>query len=342
MRVTQQDIARFANVSQATVSRVLAGDERVEGAIKTRVLSVMAEHNYKPDVRARSLRKQKTHLIGLVLKREAREIQGDPFFSVFLAEILGFLAGTPYHLCVDIASSSTGQSHIYDELLRTQRVDGLILVESEVSDERVRLLEEDRFPFVLIGNPNGDDHLISVDNDNVLAGRMATEHLLEQGFQRVGFIAGPQAVMVSRDRVQGYMDAIAEHGQEPLVWYCDFGLDSARDASFRALTESNRPDALVVMDDYMAMGVVQSARELHLSIPSQLALVSFNDTSLCDVVENGLTSVSLNIPTMVQRAVGRLMRVIEQEKLIGERRLIVPCELKVRGSSRRTPEVTLA
>ncbi|MBL8040584.1 MAG: LacI family DNA-binding transcriptional regulator, partial [Chthonomonas sp.] len=170
MRVTQQDIARLAKVSQSTVSRVVAGDQRVEEEIRERVMTVMRNHNYRPDVRARSLRTQSTHLIGLVMKREARDLQGDPFFSMFVSEILGFLSSTPYHLCVDIAASALRQEFIYDELLRTRRVDGLILVESEPRDERVERLQKDAFPFVIIGNPGSDVDLHSVDNDNILAG----------------------------------------------------------------------------------------------------------------------------------------------------------------------------
>jgi len=341
MRVTQQDIARLAKVSQSTVSRVVAGDQRVEEEIRERVMTVMRNHNYRPDVRARSLRTQSTHLIGLVMKREARDLQGDPFFSMFVSEILGFLSSTPYHLCVDIAASALRQEFIYDELLRTRRVDGLILVESEPRDERVERLQKDAFPFVIIGNPGSDVDLHSVDNDNILAGEVATRHLVEQGYKRIGFLAGPASLTVSKDRIRGYANIMEEFGQKPRTWYSDFGHDAARRVALKALGDLDRPDALVVLDDFMAMGVIEAARELSLPLGSHLGLVSFNDSNLCQLVPGGLSSVSLNISKMVQFACEKLLSSIEGTNGFDEKRSIVSCELRARASSIRTPEVSL-
>lgn len=338
MRVTQQDIAKLANVSQATVSRVLSGDARVETEIKDRVLAVIRDTNYQPDVRARSLRSKRTGLIGLVVKRPSGGLNDDPFFANLIAQIMDYLAGRPYHLCVDMVSSATSQEAIYDELLRTRRVDGLILVESEARDERIQRLQDDEFPFVLIGNPlaaNGHSNLWSVDNDNVLAGQLATEHLLANGYQRVGFLSGPRGLTVSEDRLTGYRDALEGTQNPELVWYSDFGHEAARVAAMRLLTSDRKPDALVVLDDFMAMGVVMAARELGIAIPRDLGLVSFNDSTICDLMEHGLTSVSLNIPQIVRSACGRLLKIIEGKQIFGSRRMIVPCELQVRGSSQR-------
>ncbi|MEZ5162438.1 MAG: LacI family DNA-binding transcriptional regulator [Fimbriimonadaceae bacterium] len=110
-------ILRLANVSQATVSRVLAGDVRVDDAKRTRVQSAMAQVNYQPDVRAQALRRRKTQLIGLVIQRDANTVKDDPFFSILVAEIARTLAKTKFHFCLDIADTSSSQSQIYDELL---------------------------------------------------------------------------------------------------------------------------------------------------------------------------------------------------------------------------------
>ena len=327
----------MASVSQATVSRVLSGDERVESCIRERVQTVIREHNYKPDVRARSLRSKRTGLIGLVVKRPSGGLKDDPFFSNLTAEIMDFLSGRPYHLCVDMVTSDRGQDAIYDEMLRTRRVDGLILVESEASDERIHRLQAEGFPFVLIGNPmNGwSATIMSVDNDNFLAGEMATRHLIEQGYRRIGFLGGPRGLTVSEDRFAGYCAAMADRGRECRAWTSDFGCEAAREIAAKILAELERPDALVVLDDFMAMGVVLATRAVGLRIPDDLGLVSFNDSSLCDLLESGLSSVSLNIPEIVRHACGNLLRVIEQKDVGGPRRVIVPCELRARGSSRR-------
>jgi len=334
MRVTQLDIARFAKVSQATVSRVLSGDDRVEAEIRGRVLDVIRLHNYQPDVRARSLRLRRTGLIGLVLKRPQGGLSDDPFFAALTAGIMDFLCGKPYHLCVDVVTDEASQEGIYDEMLRTRRVDGLILVEPEASDERINLLQRDKFPFVLIGNPK-NDNIYSVDNDNVHAGELATNHLIENGYRRIAFLGGPKDITVSDDRIQGYKKAVLAAEIEPIICHSKFGFEAARHSAVDLLA-TRRPEAIVVLDDFMACGVVLAARQLNYKLPEQLGLVAFNDSSLCNLLDAGLTSVSLGIERIVQAAVCKLLQVIEDDEVaFGEVRQIIPCELKVRGSSQR-------
>ena len=334
MRVTQQDIARIAKVSQATVSRVLAGDTRVEPETRERVLGAMATSNYRPDVRAQSLRQKRTHLVGLVLKRPEGGIKDDPFFSCLVSEITTFLSQTKYHLCLDVAKDANAQTAIYDSLLRTRRVDGLILVEPECEDRRLQRLHEDKFPFVVLGNPLGAA-LHSIDNDNVLAARMATLHLLDNGFRSIGFLAGPKGVTVSDDRVTGYRMAMQERGEMDQVWHCDFGHHAAATKSIEILRQPIRPQAIISLDDFMATGVASAARQLDVKLPNDLAMVSFNDSSLCWLFEGGLTSVNMNFEQMMRTACERLIAIIEDGDSIEPSRVVISCELKVRGSSQR-------
>lgn len=331
--MTQEQIARIAQVSQSTVSRVLAGDDRVEPRIRERVAAVMLEHNYRPDVRARSLRSKSTGLIGLVVKRPHGGLSDDPFFANLLSCLVGVLSERGRHLCVDLVESVSGQEAVYDELLRSRRVDGLILVEPEARDERIHRLQAEGFPFVLIGNPEDGGDLWSVDNDNVAAGAMAAGHLIDRGYKRIDMIAGPKGVSVSSDRIEGYRKALERSEMEPRVWHSEFGCEAAASVASRALTDGDSPDALVVLDDFMAMGVILAARRLRRQSPGQLGLVSFNDSRLCDLLECGLTSVSLNLERLVATACSRLLSIVDERQPSGPRRVLVPCELKIRGSS---------
>lgn len=335
MRVTQQDIAKMAKVSQATVSRVLSGDARVEPSLRDRVLEAMQEQNYYIDSRARSLRSRQALLIGLVLKRPVGGLNEDPFFARLISEITEVLSGTEFHLCVDIAHTSQEQTDIYEELLRTRRVDGLIVVEPELSDQRMAQLVKDRFPFVVIGNP-GSVRVASVDNDNVLAARMATLHLLDNGFHNIGFLAGPRGVQVTDDRLTGYSFAMRERGEIEAIWHSDFGLRAAERVAHEILSPPVRPRALVVLDDFMAVGVKMAAQKLGLRTPEDLALVSFNNTSLCAFFEGGLTSVDLKVDQIVGQACRSLISQIREPDRVEVSRRIVPCELMVRSSSQRT------
>jgi len=164
---------------------------------------------------------------------------------------------------------------------------------------------------------------------------------VEQGYKRIGFLAGPASLTVSKDRIRGYANIMEEFGQKPRTWYSDFGHDAARRVALKALGDLDRPDALVVLDDFMAMGVIEAARELSLPLGSHLGLVSFNDSNLCQLVPGGLSSVSLNISKMVQFACEKLLSSIEGTNGFDEKRSIVSCELRARASSIRTPEVSL-
>lgn len=336
LRITQEEIARLAEVSQSTVSRVVANDPKVEEALRDRVLAVMSEHNYRPDVRARSLRQKHTGLIGLVVKRPAGGLTDDPFFANLVSNITDFLGPQPYHLCLDVASDSGQQADVYDEMLRTRRVDGVLIIESEARDERIHILQKDRFPFVLIGNPMDESTgIYSVDNDNVLAGQIATEHLIQSGYRRIGMIAGLPGITVSDDRIRGYRESLESSRLPCQVWHSEFGFEAAKKTAERALADKERPDALVVLDDFMAMGAIMAAQNMGLDVPNELGVVGFNDSSLCNMVAGGISSVSLNMPLLVRSACQILIRVVEGKYAGANTRTIVPCELKVRGSSQR-------
>lgn len=341
MRVTQADIARLAKVSQATVSRVLSGDDRVESAIRERVLRTMREHNYKPDVRARSLRLRSTGLIGLVLNRPPGGLHDDPFFAALVSGIIDALSGTPYHLCLDMVSDDNTQEAIYDEMLRTRRVDGLILVEPKADDERIERLQHDRFPFVIIGNPN-NPRIASIDNDNVHAGTIATNHLLSRGYRKIAFLGGPAGVAVSDDRIRGYSEAVRAAGQEPIVWHSSFGLEAARETAEMLFSEGPHLDGIVVLDDFMANGVLLAARSNLLSVPDDVGIIGFNDSILCRLVDGGLSSVSLNIDLLIRRAVAKLLEIVKEGEPSLPIREIVPCALSIRGSTSRERGVVLS
>lgn len=336
MRVTQRDIARIAAVSQATVSRVLSGDNRVEPDIRDRVSQVIREQNYQPDVRAQSLRTQKTGMIGLVIKRPQGGIINDPFYANLIASIVEQLSETEFHLCVDSAKDNEKHQMLYDEMLRTRRVDGLILVESEAADNRIQRLQSDQFPFILIGNPLHAGEVHSVDNDNVLAAEQLTKHLIEQGYRRIAFLGAKSGITVSDDRIAGYQRALRGVQDEHLIFHSDFGSEAARKTAREMLKSPHRPDAIVVLDDFMALGVSAASREFKLTVPTDLGIASFNDSSLCEVIGGGLTSVNLNIDEIVRLSVKRLLSIVNEEPIIGPRRIIVPSKLSIRNSSNRT------
>ncbi|MCX7993631.1 MAG: LacI family transcriptional regulator [Fimbriimonadales bacterium] len=331
----QVEIARLAGVSQATVSRVLKGDPQVNEAMRERVLAVVQELGYVPDARAQSLRSQRTRLLGLVVHRAPAALAGDPFFSTLIASIVEQSGRYDYHLCVDTARTARSQRAIYEELLRTRRVDGLILVESETHDKRIERLCREGFPFVLIGRYDPIDAVCSVDNDNIGAAFMATDYLLRTGRQRVAYIGGPAGLTVTRDRLQGYKNALEAHGigyNPCLIGFSEFNERSAASAMAELLNHSPAPDAVLGLDDRIALGAMREAKRHGVRIPDEIAFIGFNDSPLCNYVEPSLTSVAVDIPALARKATEMLIALIEGREPHPKRQ-IVPARLVKRESA---------
>lgn len=333
--LTQTEIAKLAKVSQATVSRVLNKDPQVNPQLRERVLAVIETHGYVPDARAQSLRAQKSATLGLVVHRSPRQLAHDPFFSALIAAILEFAGKHGYHLCVDAARTLGSRRAIYEELLRTRRVDGLILVESQTEDERIARLNQEGFPFVLIGRYEPEEAVYSVDNDNRGAAQMAIRHLLAAGHRRIAYIGGPKDLIVTQDRLCGYQQALADSSipyDPDLVVYGDFSEVSGYRAMTKLLQLAHPPTAVLAFDDVMAVGAMRAAKERNYRIPHEIAFVGFNDSPFCAYVEPPLTSIAVDIIGLAQIATEILIDLIEG-RIVEPKRRIVPCRLVHRGSA---------
>jgi DNA-binding LacI/PurR family transcriptional regulator len=175
----------------------------------------------------------------------------------------------------------------------------------------------------------------SVDNDNVGAARMATLYLIEQGCRHIGYIGGPAGLTVTRDRLRGYREAIESCGipYDPRwVMFTEFSEQGGARAMAELLREAPPPDAVLALDDVLAIGAMREAQRHGLRIPEQLKVVGFNDTPLCAFVEPSLTSVAIDIAGLARAATQRLIDLIEG-RAVEPRRLIVPARLVPRESA---------
>ena len=334
--LTQRQIAHLSDVSQATVSRVMNNDPRVDETVRERVLAIVRQHDYVPNARAQSLRGQKSGTLGLIVHRAPEELAIDPFFSALIVAILQVGSRSGYHLCVDTARTVASQRTIHEELLRTRRVDGLILVGTENDDERIARLLDGGFPFVLIGRHTPEEAIHSVDNDNIAAGEMIALELQRRGYQRIAYIGGPRGISVSEDRLTGCRNILHCDGNQwttQFVAYSDFTESGGCTAMKQLLHSEVRPDAIIAVDDVTAVGAMRGARAHGLSIPDDMAFVGFNDSAFCAYADPPLSSVSIDITGLAHEATRTLIERIEQPDLIPSRRLI-PCALVARASLR--------
>jgi LacI family transcriptional regulator len=223
------------------------------------------------------------------------------------------------------------------ERLLDRRADGLILATAIIDDPLLPELETRGVPFVLLNRASGD--YPSVRGDDEAGGYLATRHLLGQGHRRVGMLSGPPDVSTARYRLEGYHRAHAELGvavDPTLIVPSSFTLDGGVEAGTRILTRPERPTALVTVNDATAVGVMAVARDLHLSIPADLAIVGYNDTDLAPMLPVPLTSVAVPLEEMGRLAVDVLVDRLADPAAPIAGRTYTP-QLMVRASSQSPP-----
>ncbi len=334
--VTIRDVAKAAGVSVATVSSVLnnSNQTRISPETRERVLRVARELGYRPRRVAQGLRKGLTYLVGLSIP-----LQPDPPLSPFFYEaVSGALkAAKERGWMVSILGFKDRAEEL--TLLRkaiTQRlVDGVLLFDPQESDPRFSLLKGG-LPFVVIGRTD-DPEIYTVDNDNVQAAKLATQHLIHLGHKRIAFVHIPLNYFTAIDRLEGYRQALTEAGlpfRKELLIEADgyYGVEAGYRAMLSLLEKvKERPTAVLAMDDTLALGCIQAAAEKGLKVPDDLAVVGFNDSAFSAHCEPPLTTVRIFAETLAYYAVDMLLRLIQGE-VVAPSRVTVPTQLIVRKS----------
>lgn len=336
MGSTIKDVAKLAGVAPSTVSRVIAGSHRISLPTKLKVQKAMEELSYTPNAIARSLARSSTRTIGFSIARSVDHAFSNPFFSEVMRGISSIAQQKEYNILLSMSTTPEEELENCMKLVRERRVDGLILSTSRVKDHLIDTLMEEEFPFVIIGRSSNRSAL-SVNNDNVYGAYMATKHLLENGFTEIAFLSGPNDLMVSVDRMNGYRQALIEqnHPYLPsLIVETDFTDVSGYEAMKILLERGHHIDALVASDDMIALGVLRYAMEKGLSIPDDLAIVGFNDDPVVTYTNPPLTSVKISTYELGSEAMWLLLESLEGgERIRARKEIVLPCELMVRSSS---------
>jgi LacI family transcriptional regulator len=330
---TITDVAALAGVSTATVSRVLNGKATVDPELAARVLQAARTLDYQPNGVARNLRRQATAVWALIIA----DIDS-PFFTAIArgAEDVAQRSGYLVMLCNSDEVVEKEQRYLRAAV--TERVAGVILLPA-TPDTRVGMLLERGIPVVAIDRP-----LLHDPADTVLVGsydgaRQATAHLLEQGYERVACITGPRGVHTAEERAAGYQEALREAGrpvEEALLRHADFRAAGGR-AAMRALLPA-RPDALLVTNNVMVVGVLEALREAGRRPGPDLGMVCFDDTPWANLLDPPLSTV--NQPAYeIGQVAGELLaaRIAAGQDPPQPRQVTLPTELRIRASSLRHP-----
>jgi len=328
---TLEQIAKLAGVSRSTVSRVVNNHPGVRPEVRDQVWQVIQQVGYQPHAAARSLATRRTQIIGLIIPRAVTALFTDPFFPHLIRGMAEACNNHHYHLMLSLFSSQVEQEDLYRRVLRSGYLDGVIVASTMLNDPIIPRLLQDSVPFVSVGR-YPDQRVNYVDADNVSGARMAVEHLLRLGRQRIATITGPLGMIPGQDRLEGYGQALASHGlpvDDRLIAEADFTEGGGWASMQRLLPQ--RPDAVFVASDMMAIGAVKAVKEAGLRIPDDVAIVGFDDLPVASIVEPALTTIRQPIDRLGTTAVEMLISLIEG-KVKGPQHVILPTQLVVRAS----------
>lgn len=326
---TIKHVAARAGVSTATVSRVLAGLEGVRPDLQERVHSAVSELGYYPNRVARNLRVRTTRLIGLVIS----DIQ-NPFFTSVVRGIEDVLQRSDYTLLLGNTDENLEREQLYLTTLRAEGVAGIILAPTGKRADNYSHLLPIQLPVVAIDRTPAGLSADSVIVNNSAGACAAVTHLIGLGHRRIGCISGPRNLSTAEERRNGYERALREHQLpilDSLIYYADFRQQGGYAAMQALLELDERPSAVFVGNNLMTLGALQALHERDLQIPSDVAIVGFDDMSWATSLQPPLTAVAQPTYQLGTTAAHLLLaRLNEPHRPV--QHIVLDTELKVRAS----------
>lgn len=303
---TINDIARLAEVSKKTVSRVINNSPFVKEETRKRVEAVIAEHGYSPDPQARGLAFRRSFLVGMIYDNPS------PNYVVNMQQgVLDAVRGAGLELVVHPCNRGTDAflNDVRNFIVR-QKLFGVIMPPSVSEDDRViAILKEADCPYVRIASVSLDEPARMVVTNDSRGAAEAARHLAGLGHTRIAFISGPDTFRSSHERGRGFAEGLAEHGltlDPAYVRRAAYTFESGVEAATELLALPQRPTAIFAGNDEMAIGVMKAARDAGLDVPGDLSIVGFDDLPMASRVWPNLTTVRLPIRDMGRMAAEKL------------------------------------
>jgi len=326
---TIKDVAAKAGVSTATVSRVLNG-ERVKKETKDRVLAAMEALGYRPNLVARSLKTQKTQIIGFVVP------DFGPFFMRVAEAVEEVLNRYGYNLIVCNSNEDLTREIERVQMLVERQVDGLLVVATSNSSAHLVEARNKGIPVVLVDRLVKDMQIDSVLVDNVNGAYQAVEHLVTMGYRRIGVINGRQEVTTGEERYRGYLRVFEDYNlpvAEELIRTGDFSSQSGYVLIKELMALPDPPQAVFIANCYMAIGAMLAINELGIRVPEDLAIVAFDDMEIYRISTPPLTVVVQPMEEIGKTAAHLIYKRVSGDKSDFPQMYRLKPELVVRGSS---------
>nr|WP_321512878.1 LacI family DNA-binding transcriptional regulator [uncultured Pseudodesulfovibrio sp.] len=330
---TIKDLARKLSVSPSTVSRALSDHPDISSATKRKVVEAAEKYHYQPNQLAQSLQKKRSNTIGVIVP----EIRHH-FFSNVISGIEEVAYEHGYIIMVCQSNETLSREIINTQALVSNQVAGLLIaISSETTNsEHLSAVIHHNVPLVQFDRVVEELDTSKVVIDDYRAAYGAVTHLVESGYRRIAHLAGQDGIALNRHRFEGYRDAMRDHGlvvDEKYHLHGGYREEDGRAGAEEYLAMDVLPEAILAINDPVAVGLFTRFKEAGLRIPEDVALVGFSDTPAAALIEPALTTVYQPAFEMGRTAVALLLKQFEAGKDFTPETVTLETELLVRGSS---------
>jgi LacI family transcriptional regulator len=327
--LTLEEIARLSGVSRSTVSRVVNQQPNVSEDVRKRVMAVIEETGYQPNLAAQTLVSKRSWMIGLVIPRSVSTFFTDPYFPRLTQGIAQSCNQHDYTLALFLVGTKEDEEKIFPRVSRKGMLDGVLIQSGQIGDQLIDRVANSKLPVVVIGSPLHSKDVSYIDVDNASGAYNAVSHLIRLGYQRIGTITGLLGSAAADDRLEGYKKALIERGrnlEQGLIVEGDFTEAGGHYAMQQLLPA--KPDAVFAASDLMAIGAMRAVSEAGLKIPEDIAFVGFDDVAVATYANPKLTTIRQPISRFGRNAVEILIDLIENG-IQPPRRIIMDTELVI-------------
>ncbi|WP_238900620.1 LacI family DNA-binding transcriptional regulator [Clostridium sp. YIM B02500] len=293
MKVTIKEVAREANVSPSTVSRVISDSSQISEETKERVRDAIKRLKYKPNAIARSLANKKSRILGVVLPNEAQDLITNTFFIQAMKGMSKYAQNKKYYITYAFSEDEKAELEYINNFITSNLVDGICLLRARTDDRSIKYLKETQFPFVVIGRPEESENLLWVDNDNFQATYNLVNELVKKGHKSIAFLGAKKEWNVTKDRFKGFKVACEINGiliqDKNFAIMDDFNEQEGIDGTIKLL-EIITPTAIIAEDDVLAFGTLKVLNDRKIK---NIDVVGFNNSPLAELQIPSLSSVDI-------------------------------------------------
>lgn len=341
MAVTICDIAKKAGVSLATVSRVLNNSGYVKHETRERILKIINELDYTPSAIARSLSKNKTNTIGVVVP----DIN-NPYFGEIIKGISIIADKNNLNIILFDTDEDIQKEIKALKVLKEQRIEGVIITptsaENEFNSEYLNSLQNLGTPVVLVSGEVKCSDLSGVFVDNIKGAYEAVNVLVKQGHKNIGIITGRLESKPARDRLIGYKKALLENGlpvKEEYIYYGDYRQDSSYNIVKSIINSKDKPTALFISNNLMTLGCIKALMEEGLKVPDDISIISFDKVDILNALGMNISFLDDSTINLGSTAMEMLLENLNSNKKANVKRITVLPKLILKGSEKYIEKV---